>query len=135
MTNESQKVDIVALALAKQAIQNIVAEALKETKAAKTSKQIIKFLGTGRGEHIIRAQEESLEMTERSARVDDIVSEVEPLVSNSVNSGISDFSSAFGATKDKEGEAPPTRSVPQEMRGCANEHLCLRLSICRNCRC
>jgi putative transposase len=100
VANQSQKVDIVALALAKQAIQNIVAEALKETKAAKTSKQIIKFLGTGRGENVIRSQEESLEMAERSALVDDIISEIEPLISNSINSGISDFSSAFGTTKE-----------------------------------
>jgi putative transposase len=100
VTNESQKVDIVALALAKQAIQNIVAEALKETKAAKTSKQIIKFLGTGRGENVIRSQEEALEMAEKSALVDDIISEIEPLISNSINSGISDFSSAFGTTKE-----------------------------------
>ena len=88
------------MALAKQAIQDIVAEALKETKAAKTSKQIIKFLGTGRGENVIRSQEESLEMAEKSARIDDTISEVEPLILNSVNSGISDFSSAFGTTKE-----------------------------------
>ena len=116
VTNESQKVDIVALALAKQAIQDIVAEALKETKAAKTSKQIIKFLGTGRGENVIRSQEESLEMAEKSARIDDTISEVEPLILNSVNSGISDFSSAFGTTKEnnkismKENSAQPEES-------------------------
>ena len=37
-------VDVVALALAKQEIQNIVNEAIKKTKAAKTSKQVIKYL-------------------------------------------------------------------------------------------
>jgi hypothetical protein len=83
------------LALAKQAIQDIVAEALKETKAAKTSKQIIKFLGTGRGEHVIRSQEESLQISGQADRIDDIISTIDlPKISN-INSGLSDFSSAF----------------------------------------
>jgi putative transposase len=89
------KVDIVALALAKQEIQNIVAEALKKTKAAKTSKQVIKFLGTGRGEHVIQAQEESLKMVEQADRIDDMISEIDLPEVPSANSGISDFSSAI----------------------------------------
>jgi putative transposase len=122
VANQSQKVDIVALALAKQAIQNIVAEALKETKAAKTSKQIIKFLGTGRGENVIRSQEESLKMAEKSARIDDIIDEVEPVALSSVSSGISDFSSAFNAaegnkqisTKEKSIQLKESKSVETE---------------------
>ena len=42
------KIDVVALALAKDELQEIVQEAIKKTKAAKTSKQVIKYLGTGR---------------------------------------------------------------------------------------
>ena len=102
MSSESQKVDVVALALAKQAIQDIVAEALKETKAARTSKQIIKFLGTGRGENVIRSQEESLQMTEKFDLIDDIVNDVEPLLTSSISSGISDFSSAFNAVEENQ---------------------------------
>ena len=118
VTNQSQKVDIVALALAKQAIQDIVAEALKETKAAKTSKQIIKFLGTGRGENVIRSQEESLEMAEKSAHIDDIISEVEPLILNSVNSGISDFSSAFETINENDRISTQENSAqPEESKG------------------
>ena len=117
-SNNFPKVDIVALALAKQEIQNIVAEALKKTKAAKTSKQAIKFLGTGRGEHIIQAQEEALKMVDKSAHIDDIISEVEPLISNSVNSGISDFSSAFGTTKENDRISTQENSAqPEESKG------------------
>jgi putative transposase len=118
VANQSQKVDIVALALAKQAIQNIVAEALKETKAAKTSKQIIKFLGTGRGENVIQSQEESLKMAEKSARIDDIISEAEPLILSSANSGISDFSSAFGVTEEnKQISTQENLAQPEESKG------------------
>ena len=53
----AEKVDIVALAIAKQAIQDIVGEELKENKSMRKSKEIIKYLGTGRGEHIVRSQE------------------------------------------------------------------------------
>ncbi len=109
-TNESQKVDIVALALAKHTIQNIVAEALKETKAAKTSKQIIKYLGTGRGEHVIRAQEESLKISEESDCIDDVLSEVEPLISNHTNLGISDFPSVLNAVEENK-EIPVEEKV------------------------
>jgi putative transposase len=110
VTNESQKVDIVALALAKQKIQDIVAEALKETKAAKTSKKIIKFLGTGRGENVIRSQEESLKMVEQSDRIDEAVSNIESSDVSSINLGISDFSSAFNGAI--EGEEKLIEEVP-----------------------
>ncbi|MEL6439833.1 MAG: Mu transposase C-terminal domain-containing protein [Cyanobacteria bacterium J06621_8] len=86
-------VDIVALALAKQQIQNIVDEAIKKTKAAKTSKQIIKYLGTGRGENIISAQERSIKAIESARPVNDITVDAEPVLSD-INAGISDFSSA-----------------------------------------
>jgi putative transposase len=102
VANQSQKVDIVALALAKQAIQNIVAEALKETKAAKTSKQIIKFLGTGRGENVIRSQEESLQISGQADRIDDIISTIDLPKTSNINSGLSDFSSAFGSAAKEE---------------------------------
>jgi putative transposase len=94
-SNNFPEVNNVALALAKQEIQKIVAEALKETKAAKTSKQVIKFLGTGRGEHVIQAQEESLKMVEQADRIDDMISEIDLPELPSANSGISDFSSAI----------------------------------------
>jgi putative transposase len=100
--NNFPKVDIVELALAKQEIQNIVAEALIETKAAKTSKQVIKFLGTGRGEHIIKAQEESLKMIEQADRIDDIISTTDLPEAPSANSGISDFSSAIDVATERE---------------------------------
>ncbi len=99
------KVDIVALALAKQEIQNIVAEALKETKAAKTSKQVIKFLGTGRGEHVIQAQEESLKMVEQADRIDDMIIEIDLPEIPSANSGISDFSSAIDVASRRDENA------------------------------
>jgi putative transposase len=99
------KVDIIALALAKQEIQNIVAEALKETKAAKTSKQVIKYLGTGRGEYIIQAQEESLKIVDQGDRIDDIISEIDLLAVPSANSGISDFSSAIDIASEREENA------------------------------
>ena len=86
-------VDVVALALAKQQIQNIVNEATKKTKAAKTSKQVIKYLGTGRGEQIISAQEMSIKAIEPTKPVDEITVDAEPTLPN-INAGISDFSSA-----------------------------------------
>ena len=86
-------VDVVALALAKQQIQNIVNDAIKKTKAAKTSKQVIKYLGTGRGEHIISAQERSIKAIESAKPVNDITVDAEPILPN-INAGISDFSSA-----------------------------------------
>ena len=49
---------------------------------------------------MIRSQEELLKMAEKDAHINDIISEVKALISNSVNSGISDFSSAFGNTKE-----------------------------------
>jgi putative transposase len=94
-SNRFPKVDIVALALAKQEIQNIVAEALKETKAAKTSKQVIKFLGTGRGEHIIQAQEKSLQISAQADRIDDMINTMNSAEIANANSGLSDFSSSF----------------------------------------
>jgi putative transposase len=122
VANQSQKVDIVALALAKQAIQNIVAEALKETKAAKTSKQIIKFLGTGRGENVIRSQEDSLKIAEESARIDDIIDEVELVALSSVSSGISDFSSAFNAAEENKQISTKEKSVQlEESKGIDNK--------------
>jgi putative transposase len=103
--NNFPKVDIVELALAKQEIQNIVAEALKETKAAKTSKQVIKFLGTGRGEHVIQAQEKSLKMIEQADRIDDMISEIDLPEVHSANSGISDFSSAIDVATERDKNA------------------------------
>jgi len=99
----SEKVDIVALALAKQRIQDIVGDAVKKTKAAKTSKQVIKFLGTGRGERIILAQEQSLKMSEQVDSSDNIISTNS--LSPSVNSGISDFSSALERDEQVENSA------------------------------
>ncbi|MDJ0742301.1 MAG: DDE-type integrase/transposase/recombinase [Xenococcaceae cyanobacterium MO_167.B27] len=87
-----QNVDVVALALAKQQIQNIVGDAIKKTKAAKTSKQVIKYMGTGRGEDIIFAQERSKGI-EPANPFDEITVDAEPVLSN-INAGISDFSSA-----------------------------------------
>ncbi|GAB4541221.1 MAG: hypothetical protein Tsb0014_32990 [Pleurocapsa sp.] len=86
-------VDVVALALAKQQIQDIVSDAMKKTKAAKTSKQVIKYLGTGRGENIISAQERSIKAIESANPIDEITVDAEPVLSN-INAGISDFSSA-----------------------------------------
>jgi hypothetical protein len=91
-----------------------VAEALKETKAARTSKQIIKFLGTGRGENVIRSQEESLKISEESNRIDDIISEIEPLISSNINLGISDFSSAFDAAEENKQISTKEQSVQLE---------------------
>ncbi len=87
-----QNVDVVALALAKQQIQNIVGDAIKKTKAAKTSKQVIKYMGTGRGEDIIFAQERSKGI-EPANPFDEITVDAEPVLSN-IDAGISDFSSA-----------------------------------------
>ena len=53
-----------------------------------------------RGKNVIRSQEELLKMAEKYAHINDIISEVKALISNSVNSGISDFPSAFGNTKE-----------------------------------
>ena len=88
-----QNVDIVALALAKQQIQNIIGDAIKKTKAAKTSKQVIRYLGTGRGENVIFAQEKSMKAIEPVNPFDEITVDAEPVLSN-INAGISDFSSA-----------------------------------------
>lgn len=88
-----QNVDVVALALAKQEIQNIVDNAIKKTKAAKTSKQVIKYLGTGRGENVIFAQERSIKSIEPAIPSNKITVDAEPVLSN-INAGISDFFSA-----------------------------------------
>ena len=92
--NEGEIVDIVALALAKQRIMDIVGEAIKETKAVQTSKKVIKFLGTGRGEGVIQAQAQSLKMIEQADAIDDIISNTE-LPLTIASSGISDFASAL----------------------------------------
>ena len=111
LQNRGQEVDNVALALAKQQIQEIVSEAIKETKAAKTSKQIIKFMGTGRGENVIYAQEESLKTIEPSEPIDAIVVNAEPVLSE-INSGISDFSSVL--ERDKTVEKSTTEILPND---------------------
>lgn len=92
--NKYGKVDIVALALAKQEIRDIISEAIKETKAVQTSRKVIKFLGTGRGEGVIQAQAQSLKITEQAEAIDDIIDNTE-LPLPSASSGISDFASAL----------------------------------------
>jgi putative transposase len=92
---DGKNVDIVALALAKQQIQDIVSDAMKKTKAAKTSKQVIKYLGTGRGENVIFAQEQLIKAIKpANPSFDEITVDAEPVLSN-INAGISDFSSAL----------------------------------------
>ena len=86
------KIDVVALALAKEQIQEIVREAIKKTKAAKTSKQVIKYLGTGRGEDVIAAQERAVKALE-PVNTANIAIEAQSGIID-INSGISDFSSA-----------------------------------------
>ena len=88
-----KNLDVVALALAKQQIQDIVGDAIKKTKTAKTSKQVIKYLGTGRGKNVIFAQERSIKTIEPTKPVNDITVDAEPILPN-INAGISDFSSA-----------------------------------------
>ena len=92
--NEGGIVDIVALALAKQRIMDIVGEAIKETKAVQTSKKVIKFLRTGTGEGVIQAQAQSLKMIEQADAIDDIISNTD-LPLTIASSGISDFASAL----------------------------------------
>ena len=87
------KPDVVALALAKEQIQDIVREAIKKTKAAKTSKQVIRYLGTGRGEDVIAAQERAVKVIEPVDTADAIAIEAQSEVT-AINAGISDFSSA-----------------------------------------
>ncbi|MEM8673442.1 MAG: Mu transposase C-terminal domain-containing protein [Cyanobacteria bacterium P01_G01_bin.67] len=87
------KIDVVALALAKEQIQEIVREAIKKTKAAKTSKQVIRYLGTGRGEDVIAAQERAVEAIKSTKTTRAIATKAESVPSN-INSGISDFASA-----------------------------------------
>ncbi len=108
-----KNVDVVGLALAKQQIQNIVDDAIKKTKAAKTSKKVIKYLGTGRGEDIIFAQEESIKMIEPVISVDKVTVSTKPVLSDN-NAGISDFSSAIELnenTKEIAVEVLPEDSV------------------------
>ena len=85
----------------------------KKTKAAKTSKQVIKYLGTGRGENVIFAQEKSLSKIEKTILTDEIVVSSKPVSSN-INSGISDFSSAVELNKKAEeiaGEILPNDTI------------------------
>ena len=88
------KPDVVALALAKEQIQDIVREAIAKTKAAKTSKQVIKYLGTGRGEDVIAAQERTVKVIQPTNTADTIAIEAQSEVTD-INAGISDFSSAI----------------------------------------
>lgn len=87
------KIDVVALALAKEQIQEIVREAIKKTKAAKTSKQVTRYLGTGRGEDVIAAQERAVKAIQPANTADTIAIEAQSEIPD-INSGISDFSSA-----------------------------------------
>ncbi|HEY9769451.1 MAG TPA: hypothetical protein V6C71_13310 [Coleofasciculaceae cyanobacterium] len=101
LIEEGKNVDVVALALAKQQIQDIVSDAIKKTKAAKASKQVIRYLGTGTGEEVIVAQERSIKAIEQADSVDEIVASSESILS-SINAGISDFSSAVELDKKAE---------------------------------
>ena len=87
------KPDVIALALAKEQIQDIVQEAITKTKAAKTSKQVIRYLGNGRGENVIAAQERAGKAIEPANTANTIAIEAQSEITN-INSGISDFSSA-----------------------------------------
>lgn len=116
-SSECEKVDIVALALAKQRIQDIVGDAIKKTKAAKTSKQVIKFLGTGRGENVIISQEQSLKAIEQADSIDIITSTKSLLPS--LNSGISDFSSAL--ERDEEVEKLAVAVLPNDVTSIDNK--------------
>ena len=81
------------MALAKEQIQDIVREAIKKTKAVKTSKQVIKYLGTGRGEDVIAAQERAVKAIEPVNTANTIVIEAQSGITD-INLRISDFSSA-----------------------------------------
>ena len=113
-----KNVDVVALALAKQQIQVIVNDAIRKTKAAKTSKKVIKYLGTGRGEDIIFAQERSIKAIEPAKPVDDITVDAEPVLSN-INAGISDFSSAVEL--DEKAEEITVEILPENAVNPQNE--------------
>ena len=116
-SSKCENVDIVALALAKQQIQDIVSDAIKKTKAAKTSKQVIKFLGTGRGENVIISQEQSLKMIEQADSIN-IVTSTKSL-SPSLNSGISDFSSAL--ERDEKVEKLAVAILPNDVTSIESE--------------
>lgn len=109
--NEGEIVDIVALALAKQRIVDIVGEAIKATKAVQTSKKVINFLGTGRGEGVIQAQAQSLKMIEQAEAIDDIINNTDLPLSNA-SSGISDFASALDP--DEKIEEPVIEILPKD---------------------
>ena len=103
------KPDVVALALAKEQIQDIVREAIAKTKAAKTSKQVIRYLGTGRGEDVIAAQERTVKVIQPANTADTIAIEAQSEVTE-INSGISDFSSAVDLDLKAEKVAVEIRS-------------------------
>lgn len=112
-----KNVDIVALALAKEQIQKIIDSAMKKTKAARTSKKVIKYLGTGRGEDIIFAQERSIKAIEPANSVDEIAVNAKPVLSE-INAGISDFSSVIDLDENAEKitiEALPDDSIDTQI--------------------
>jgi putative transposase len=114
--SNAEKVDIVALAIAKQAIQDIVGEALKKNRSLVKSKKVIQYLGTGRGENIIHAQEESLKVSNLADDIDDILDEaIDKSVLIDINSGISDFSSTLDIA-EKSDEVPVEQKPTQSTR-------------------
>ena len=82
---------------------------MKKTKAAKTSKKVIKYLGTGRGEDVIFAQENSIKAIETANSIDEITIDTKPVLSD-INAGISDFSSAVYLDENAEKIAVETLS-------------------------
>ena len=58
-------------------------------------------MGTGRGENVIFAQEQSVKMIEQADYVDEIVFSSEPVLS-SINASVSDFPTAIELDKKAE---------------------------------
>ncbi len=101
---EAEKVDIVALALAKEKIQKIVEQEWKKTKKGKTRQSMARWLGIGR-DGLIKEENSSAKIPEQP----EIGREIESTESRESKAlvGISDLDSALSKKKKKAQESPP----------------------------
>ena len=101
---EAEKVDIVALALAKEKIQKIVEQEWKKTKKGKTRQSMARWLGIGR-DGLIKEENSSAKIPEQP----EIEREIESTESRESKAlvGISDLDSALSKKKKKAQESPP----------------------------